>query len=120
MAFQINLGYDPISFSGYTEEENSLLENMLTQAFKDETATKVEESIKKKIGFNAVNSQVVRDALVVPITLAMAEFQNRLGDTINNGMDLVMAKPLKDMPLLINDEDLIIRTTAIWRLKIGR
>ena len=50
----------------------------------------------------------------------MAEFQNRLGDTINNGMDLVMAKPLKDMPLLINDEDLTIRTTAIWRLKIGR
>jgi hypothetical protein len=103
----------------YTKEEESLLTTMLTAALNEERQQRMHETLERYIG--QPNTHTTRAMLSSRVEQIMSEEDAKFLKI----MDTMMAPGIRltaldQMPLYINDPDLVIRTIAIWRLKIAK
>ena len=101
---------------GYSEEEQNLLITMLTLAYQQATRDRIEKSLKPYVG---QPSQVVRDVILNPLASISEELDKHLREVETRKSDITQIS-IDQVPLYINDPDILTRTTAIWRLKIGK
>lgn len=101
---------------GYSDEEQDLLRDMLTLAYQQATRDRIEKSLKPYVG---QPSQVVRDVILNPLASISEEFDRHLREIENRQSEITQIS-IDQVPLYINDPDILVKTTAIWRLKIGR
>jgi prephenate dehydrogenase len=100
----------------YSEEEQNLLTEMLTLAYQQATRGRIEKALKPYIG---QSTQVVRDIIMNPLASISEELDRHLREVENLQSEITQIS-IDQVPLYINDPDILTRTTAIWRLKIGK
>ena len=101
--------------SKYTQEEQKLLLEMLAIAHKIDVQNRIEKGLAPYIGHPTQTA-------AAPILTILESFDARLDaerfwDFISSE---IIEIPIDQVPLYINDSDILTRTTAIWRLKIGK
>jgi hypothetical protein len=85
----------------YTEEEEQLLASMLIEVIHGEVDRLMQNQV-----FSLVDS--------------LLRQKDDHSEEAPLDISKMKAMPLDEMPLLINSDDLLIRTVAQWRLKIGK
>ena len=102
----------------YTLEELELLRDMLIEADRQDLQSTIESKLKHYIGQTV---DWARPAITDTLTKTLANRVNFLENTLYKMIGpAAMLIPLEQVPLYINDPDICIRTTAAWRLKIGK